>query len=101
MSLLPDDTIAAIVENPDSPQNKAFEWLISDTDYHPLLSESRIRQRFALATFYFSTDGPQWLFQDHWLNHTRHECEWTMSHGPNNTNDALLASVQGDAGGDA
>ena len=74
MSLLPNYTIAKIKKNRYSQQS-AFDWLIGD----PFLanySAARILQRMALATFYFSTRGDQWIVNDNWLSYDHHECEW-------------------------
>ena len=49
--LLPDFTVDSIVKDSSSPQAQAYEWLIQDPwlDFYP---DWRIRQRFALATYY-------------------------------------------------
>ena len=57
-----------------SPQDLAYEWMLSD----PTLGEyssDRILQRFALATFYYSTGGDAWEENNLWLTYTD-ECEW-------------------------
>jgi hypothetical protein len=56
--LLPGDTIAAL-EDPASPQSFAFEFLRSDAALSSY-QDWRIQQRFALATFYYATDGADW-----------------------------------------
>ena len=74
LSLFPDYTLAAIPES-GSPQAKAYQWLVSDD---ALLSypEWRILQRFALATFFYSTGGPEWFNATNWLSYSHNECEW-------------------------
>lgn len=60
--------------NEDSPQYQAFLWLSENArvaDY----SEDRLLQRYALATFYFSTHGENWFFQELWLSNAN-ECLW-------------------------
>ncbi|CAB9501343.1 Leucine Rich Repeat [Seminavis robusta] len=57
------DTLQAL-QNPGSPQSRAYQWLLDDvlanlTSY----SEDRIKQRFALATFFYSTNGHNWTSQ--------------------------------------
>ena len=78
LALFPDYTHDALAHI-DSPQFQAFEWLMGD----PLLetlSDWRLRQRFALASFYFATNGPtSWIKDDRWLNYSIHECQWHSS----------------------
>lgn len=81
LSIFPSYTVAAIQQRPRSPQMFAFEWLMEDPlirDLYPApyYQRSRIRQRFALATLYFATNGPQWTNNNNWLNYSVHECEW-------------------------
>jgi Leucine-rich repeat (LRR) protein len=84
---LPDYTLASL-ENPDSPQRLALDWLSG----HPELDSmkaSRMTQLFALVTIYFSLDGPNWTRDalwgpndlSQWLNHSRPECFWDESSG--------------------
>ncbi|CAB9518092.1 Leucine Rich Repeat [Seminavis robusta] len=75
-SLLHDETIHAITADPSSPQGRGYQWLMEDTINIPLLSDERIKQRFALATLYFATSGDNWLANNNWLNHSVHECDW-------------------------
>ncbi|CAB9512858.1 Leucine Rich Repeat [Seminavis robusta] len=77
MSFLPEHSILSIQQNRESPQSKAWQWLIEqDRDSLQLLSIDRIMQKFALATLYFATAGESWTHNDNWLNHSIHECEW-------------------------
>ena len=82
MSVLPEHSLYAISEEPESPQALAFEWLLNDTDSlgnttdASILVDRRIHQRYALATLYYATGGDHWFHNDHWLNHTTHECTW-------------------------
>ncbi|CAB9516019.1 Leucine Rich Repeat [Seminavis robusta] len=75
LSLFSDKTILAITNHVESPQSKAWQWLLQDPSLLAFL-EDHIKQRFALATFYFATQGDQWSFNTHWLDYTVHECEW-------------------------
>ncbi|CAB9531189.1 Leucine Rich Repeat [Seminavis robusta] len=75
--ILPDYTIGALDEL-ESPQSKAFTWLLEDlslTSYY-VEQEWRVLQRFAFATLYYSTGGPYWTKNDNWLSHVHHECTW-------------------------
>jgi len=75
-SLLPNYTLEAMSEDPDSPQSLAYSWMVED----PALAtypEWRIRQRFALATFFYATGGlDHWFNSTHWLDYDHHECAW-------------------------
>lgn len=75
LSLLPDYTVHPLIHNPNSPQSKAFQWLLDD----PSLStypDWRIQQRLALATFYYSTNGRRWLNNTRWMSYDQGECFW-------------------------
>ena len=69
--------------NPRSPQYKAIRWMMmEDPAKRPLpedlLGDDAVRfvQRYALATFYFSTGGPTtWENQLNFLS-ADHECAW-------------------------
>lgn len=54
LALFPEDIVDAILA-PDSPQARAYQWLLADEIDLPGLSDERIKQRFALATLYFAT----------------------------------------------
>jgi hypothetical protein len=60
--------------DPGSPQFTAFEWLAGNAnlDSYPV---ARILQRYALATFYYSTNGSQWKNNSLWLS-DEDECIW-------------------------
>lgn len=64
------------LSDPLSPQFKALSWLESDAnlDY----PDWRKVQRHVLATFYYSTNGDDWLERDGWLME-EHECDWFSS----------------------
>ncbi|CAB9516495.1 Leucine Rich Repeat [Seminavis robusta] len=81
LKLFPMNTTAKILEDPDSPQARAFDWLMEEGDKLESLSEDRIIQKLALVTLFFSTSGDLWANSTSWLNHSVHECEWhTGSH---------------------
>ena len=64
----------AAVATTGSPQSRAYEWLLADpglTSY----SESRVLQRYALATFYYSTSGDSWEDNSLWMSEEK-ECSW-------------------------
>ncbi|CAB9517182.1 Leucine Rich Repeat [Seminavis robusta] len=76
LSLFPESTVSAILEDPESPQSMAFEWLTEEIDILRNLTEQRVVQRFVLASFYFANSDDQWSYSDNWLNHSVHECLW-------------------------
>jgi hypothetical protein len=57
-----------------SPQNQAFDWLIDDP-YSANLADSRLLQRFALATLWYSTNGDTDWTHEGWLEPIN-ECLW-------------------------
>ncbi|CAB9500028.1 Leucine Rich Repeat [Seminavis robusta] len=73
-NLLPEESIRAMAQI-DSPQAKAFQWIVEDQNLL-MLSDDRILQRYALATLYHATNGDEWALNDYWLNHNVHECQW-------------------------
>ena len=59
-----------------TPQTQALEWILADKYSSEGLSDSRLLQRFALATLYYSTSGTEWRNGGGgWLT-SRNECEW-------------------------
>ncbi|CAB9501323.1 Leucine Rich Repeat [Seminavis robusta] len=74
-SLLPNHTVKAM-EDKDSPQYQAFEWLLEDP-YVYGYAEKRILQRHALMSFFYATAGPtQWTNKTGWGSYSLHECDW-------------------------
>jgi hypothetical protein len=62
----------------NSPQTKALQWLQNNTNLESY-SLSRRLQRFALATFYFSTGGERrWIKKYGWMS-DEDECDWFSS----------------------
>ncbi|CAB9525281.1 Leucine Rich Repeat [Seminavis robusta] len=77
---LPEYTLRAM-ENPRSPQTKAYQWLnnsINNSNNTHHLPVWRLRQRFVLATFYYSTRGDYWVKSQGWLDWGSNECNWTQ-----------------------
>lgn len=78
------DLICSVLDNCDdllnmfTPQGLAFDWLVNDKSANPGLelipADSKIR-RYALASFYFSTEGVSWENKTNWLS-SEHECNW-------------------------
>lgn len=72
LSKYPEGRISLL--NRASPQRNAFEWLRSPLNLQDL-PEERILQRYALATFFYSTKGWEWTVASRWLSN-EHECSW-------------------------
>jgi hypothetical protein len=81
-TLLPNYSLAAL-EDPTSPQSQALEWLLYDHSPDVVMNYtvSRLLQRYALATLYYSTNTNGWRFRQQWMttNPNVHECEWWSS----------------------
>ena len=87
LSLLPDDTKTSL-EDPNSPQSLAFQFILADPGL-PLYEDWRTRQRFALATLFYATGGPDWKKSDNWLSLSHHECDWFAQKSPGITIGAM------------
>ena len=57
-----------------SAQHKAYVWLLENS-FLDLYSDDRLLQRYALATFFYSTHGEDWFIQTNWLG-DMNECYW-------------------------
>ena len=71
----PEHTRIAIENWPDSGQAKAYNWLLNDPNLDTY-QEWKRKQRFALATLYYATDGPNWKWKKNWMEYDVDECEW-------------------------
>lgn len=60
--------------NHSTPQFKAAWWLACNAHLSNYTDEQKI-QRYALATLYYSTNGPKWNVKNHWLSDLD-ECMW-------------------------
>lgn len=73
---LPPETISRILDNPLSPQGRAYNWL----SLHPNVTQYptwRNVQLFALATFYYAMEGRHWnKVSGYWLQYDLEECLW-------------------------
>jgi len=70
-------TSADTFDNKDSPQYRAAEWL---ADYDQLEVEmtkkGEFRDRYALAVFFFATQGDRWRYRINWMS-THEACLWS------------------------
>jgi hypothetical protein len=64
-----------------SPQSEALDWLSKDPHVHTY-TEKKISTRFALATFYYATNGDNWTSNHLWLTDVD-ECMWYTSSSDN------------------
>jgi hypothetical protein len=66
-----------VLEDTSSPQFFALNWL-ANLDHAEIDIDDleRLEARYALATFYFSTDGESWNDDMQFLS-SNHECNWT------------------------
>jgi hypothetical protein len=80
---LPPHTLESI-RNMSSPQYYAYEWA-TEIDQVPWIEApddetlrlTRMKQRFALATLFYSAGGSaKWSNRSGWLNSTANECNW-------------------------
>jgi hypothetical protein len=72
--------------NPRSPQYRAAVWMADIDAQNSTLESSfplndisamlQFRQRYTLATFYYATNGEQWLNQCNFLTPDLHVCDW-------------------------
>lgn len=78
------DTIIGLLEvitpeldtvTPSSPQGMALNWILNEDDTDPCLDSDSVRQRYALATLFFSTSGASWFNASGWLS-MESECSW-------------------------
>ena len=65
----------SLLSDPTTPQGAAFAWLLStDTETDPC-DALAVSQRYALATFFYSTNGASWVVNDGWLSSSS-VCDW-------------------------
>jgi hypothetical protein len=69
-------TDSSVLEDPSTPQGLAYRWLL-DTDEAQIdpCTYATVQQRYALATFYYSTNGDDWTNDAGWLTGAN-ECMW-------------------------
>ena len=80
-------TLEQALTNPQSPQYRAALWMAEEDEHpatanltYPLNQTSldllQFRQRYALATLYYATDGDEWADRCKFLSPTLHVCDW-------------------------
>ena len=80
MSHFESPTLEQDLTNPESPQYRAAVWM-AEKDEHPATANLtyplnqtsfdllQFRQRYALATFYYATDGDRWTYHCNFYRH--------------------------------
>ena len=74
---LPDYSQISL-ENPDSAQSRAWEWLAGHPEFSSM-EDWRRKQLFALVSFYHSFGGSAWGDNLNWLEKMSPECDWFSS----------------------
>ena len=74
LALLPAYAIKSL-HDASSPQCMAFDWTVNDPHFGSYPAW-RLRQRFALATFFYATEGYAWEKNENWLSYEVSECDW-------------------------
>ncbi|CAB9507773.1 Leucine Rich Repeat [Seminavis robusta] len=73
---LPMHTKEAILDDPESSQFQAYQWIQNDPN-RKNYTQGKLMQRFVLATLYYATNGDDWFGNDKWLNYDADEChDW-------------------------
>lgn len=58
-----------------SPQYQAFSWLSEEFPDQYTFGDS-LKERYALATLYFASNGDDWANNGKWMEHSFHICDW-------------------------
>jgi hypothetical protein len=61
------------ISTTSTPQNKAFNWMVTNNTHLETFSNEQIIQRYALATLYYSANGDSWDINESWLSESE-EC---------------------------
>jgi hypothetical protein len=72
---------ANALNNPSSPQSKAFDWL-SGNQFLAQYTKVKKLQRYVLAVLYYSANGGNWRNSELWLSDID-ECDWYTSEAEN------------------
>jgi hypothetical protein len=76
LSILSEVTDEQKLLQPNSPQGVAYLWIIDgDQAMVDPCTYPTVKQRFALATFFYSTGGSFWTSETRWLS-AANECLW-------------------------
>jgi Leucine rich repeat len=81
------------LNNQDSPQSQALDWLETNPFLNTYSDERRL-QRFVLATLFYATGGDSWTKNEGWLG-TTNECDWYSSETQNDVcqGDSVMVDI--------
>ena len=85
------ETVTALVNDPSSPQYRAYEWTVKTnplTKQELEINPMRLIQRYVLAVLYYMTNGNLWTNSTGWLD-THDECAWFSTSGNDEVCDPL------------
>lgn len=86
-----------IIQDTESPQFRALEWLSNEDEagYSVLVSPYReIVERYIIAVVYFSLSGSAWSQQYDFLT-PKHTCAWNRYDEPNNDSFGVICNERG------
>ena len=65
------------LNDPSTPQGMAFDWIVATdpAQVDPCSEIDAVQQRYAVVTFYYSTNGMDWVDSTGWLS-GESECTW-------------------------
>lgn len=74
LNLLSEVTDVELLEDPNTPQGEAFQFMVDDT-FDPCTYPT-IEQRYGLSVLYYATEGDDWDENEGWVQDGVPECEW-------------------------
>lgn len=105
MAQFDSPTLEVDLIRPSSPQYKAALWM-AEMDVHDatadlefplnntdITSILQFRQRYSLVTFYYSTNGEEWVDRCNFLDPALHVCEWRCPWDVSNPDIASFVST--------
>ena len=75
LGLFSEITPADVLGDLTTPQGRAFAFIVEDESID-VCTYPTLGQRYALSTFYYSTDGPNWIENTNWVDPGVGECSW-------------------------
>jgi hypothetical protein len=75
-SIIVNVTDPETLNDPTSPQNAAYNWIVREDQLSSTEDPSRVIARYSLASFFYSTGGEDWSSSQEWLSAGLLECEW-------------------------
>ena len=75
-NLLDSVSDPSLLSNRYSSQGKALDWILFTDERRLCPTDKDLVQRYALAVFYYATDGDKWIARGNFLRDV-HECGWS------------------------